>query len=172
MLSLDLTPFEPGLHEITLTPTPEDLDLDPEAFADIVVDVRLDYQEDHALVLLTVRATATLECDRTLEMFRQQVSGRHDVLFLAPHEMERRRGPDGEIAEGEDDVYELPEPGVPLDLTTPVRDTILLALPIRRIAPGAEDREIPLVFGALSDEEGEPLDARWEALRRLKDNQS
>lgn len=171
MLSLDLTPFEPGLHELTLTPSPEELDLDPEAFADIVVDVRLDYQEDHALVLLTVQATATLECDRTLEMFRQQISGRHDVLFLVPHEMERSRVPEDEASEGDDDVYELPEPGVPLDLTAPVRDTILLSLPIRRVAPGAEDREIPLVFGALTRDDGEPLDARWEALRRLKDNQ-
>jgi uncharacterized protein len=164
MVTLDVTPFAPGLHELTLEATPEELDLDPAAFTDISVEVRLDHREDRTLVLLAARATATLECDRTLEPFRQQIAGRHSVLFLAPEDFDRREG-----ATDDDALRRLPEPGVPLDLTDPIRDTLLLALPSRRVAPGAEDRDIPLVFGAEPEEEGDPIDPRWEALRRLRD---
>jgi uncharacterized protein len=167
MLRLDITPLEPGLHEFTLTPSAEDLNLEPEAFSDITVEVRLDHGPSRTMVFLATRATATLECDRTLEMFQQRVSGRHAVLFLAPEEL-TQRGEEG--ADNDDEIRPLPDPGVPLDLTDPVRDTLLLALPARRVAPGAEDRELPLTFGALTDEAGETIDPRWEALRRLRDD--
>jgi uncharacterized protein len=165
MVTLDVTPFAPGLHELTLEATPEELELDPDTFTDISVEVRLDHREDRTLVLLAPRATATLECDRTLEPFRQRVAGQHSVLFLAPEDFDRRAADPAE----DDALRRLPEPGVPLDLTAPIRDTLLLALPSRRVAPGAEDRDIPLVFGAEPEDEGDLIDPRWEALRRLRD---
>lgn len=168
MFGLDITPLKPGLHTFTLTPSPEDLDLDPAAFSDVVVDLRLDHGEDRTFVDYTVRATATLECDRTLVMFQQPVAGRHAVLFVEPSDLES--GAEGESDAPGDDVRPLPDPGTPLDLTAPVRDTLLLALPVRRVAPGADEEEIPLVFGALTDEAGEPVDPRWEALRKLRDS--
>jgi len=169
MVTVDVTPLAPGLHELTLEATPDDLDLDPAAFTDITVELRLDHREDRTLVLFTALATATLECDRTLEPFQQRVAGQHSVLFLAPEDFDRRHGA-GAPPEPEDDALRrLPEPGIPLDITDPVRDTLLLALPSRRVAPGAEDREIPLVFGDAAEGESEPIDPRWEALRRLRD---
>ncbi len=160
MITLDLTPFKPGMHSVSLAPEPEDLELEDESFSDVRVDVRLEVGYDSVIVMLEARATAALVCDRTLEPFAQPVSGSHAVLFLP----EERLGAGGDT----DDVRPLPEPGVPLDLTVPVRDTLLLALPVRRIAPGGEDRDIPLVFGAASDAD-DAIDPRWEALRRLRD---
>ena len=53
-----------------------------------------------------------------------------------------------------------------VDLTDAVRDTLLLALPARRVGPGAEDVEIQTVFGA---PDGELLgDYRWGALLALR----
>jgi uncharacterized protein len=157
MITLDLTPFKPGLHSVTLSPEPEDLELEDEVFSDVTVDVRLEVGHESVIVMLEARATAALVCDRTLEPFAQPVSGSHAVLFLP----EERLGSGAET----DDVRPLPDPGAPLDLTAPVRDTLVLAIPVRRIAPGGEDREIPLVFGADAD----GIDPRWEALRRLRD---
>lgn len=162
MLGIDLTPYKPGLHETTLTPPAESLGLDPEAFGEVVVDVRLDLEEDRALVAFTTRATATLVCDRTAVTFEQPVEASYAVLFLLP---ERLDGLDGD-----DDVRPLPPPGAALDLTDAVRDTLLLALPARRVAPGAEDEELPVTFGAVRDADGDPIDPRWDALKKLRDS--
>lgn len=162
MLAVELTPLQDGLHTEVLRPAPEDLDLDPAAFSDIRLDLRLDVQPRRVFVTFTVSASATLECDRTLEPYQQPVSGDFAVLFVADEEAEG-------LAQAADDVLPLPLPGQPLDLTEPVRDTLLLALPARRIAPGAEDLDIPTQFGALTDDEGNPIDPRWEALRRLRE---
>jgi uncharacterized metal-binding protein YceD (DUF177 family) len=52
-----------------------------------------------------------------------------------------------------------------LDLTTPVRDVILLAVPIRPVAPEAADVEITTSFGGDDD-----IDPRWTALRTLRES--
>ena len=56
-----------------------------------------------------------------------------------------------------------------IDLADAVRDTLLLAVPARKVAPGAEDVEIPTVFGAPTAADGTPIDPRWEALRALQE---
>lgn len=164
MLGIDTTPFKPGLYEITLEPSPEEVGLDAEVFSDIVVEARLDHQEERTLVAFTAKADATLECDRTAVMFEQPVEGTYAILFVLP---ERFGGFDDE---SDDDIRPLPPAGADLDITDAVRDTLLLALPIRRVAPGAEDEPIPVTFGAILDDEGNAVDPRWEALRKLRDN--
>ena len=49
-----------------------------------------------------------------------------------------------------------------------MRDTLLLAIPIRKIAPGAEDTEIIQSFGVPVEQNN--IDPRWQALAALKDN--
>lgn len=162
MLGLDITPLQPGVHTFGLEPSPEDLDLDPETFEALRVTIRLDLSEAQALVHLTAQATVTLECDRTLKHFTQPISGSHAVLFTEAHLVTE--------SDAEQDVLPLPDPGSPLDLTRPTRDTLLLALPVRRVAPGADEQDLPLVFGAVTDEDGNPVDPRWEALRALRES--
>lgn len=164
MLGIDITPYKPGLHEVVLTPSAEDVGLDPDVFADLNVDVRLDQHEERTLVAFTARATATLECDRTAVEFEQPVEGTYAILFVLPEHF------GGFDAAGEDDIRALPQAGAPLDITDAVRDTLLLALPIRRVAPGAEDEPIPVTFGANLDEDGNAIDPRWDALKKLRDN--
>ena len=163
MLGIDIAHLKPGLHEQTYASTPDDLGLDPEVFEDITVDVRIDHEEDRDLVAFTARATATLECDRTLVPFQQAVEGSYAVLFVLPERL------GSYAADANDDLRALPAPGAPLDLTDAVRDTLLLALPTRRVAPGAEDQTLPVQFGALTDADGDPMDPRWEALKKLRD---
>ncbi|MEM1042435.1 MAG: DUF177 domain-containing protein [Bacteroidota bacterium] len=166
MLGVDITALPPGLHQQTHAPVPDDLGLDAGTFGDIVVEVTLDHGEDRDLVAFTARATATLECDRTLKPFRQRVEGSYAVLFVLPERLDQYASDD----DSSDDVRPLPDPGQPLDLTEPVRDTLLLSLPTRRVAPGAEDEDLPVQFGALTDEDGNPIDPRWDALRALRDS--
>lgn len=167
MFGLDVASLKPGLHTFELAPTPEELDLDPATFSEVAVRIRLDLEERRMLVTFEARATAALVCDRTLEPFAQVVAGRHAVVFVEPERLlAEARALGGDL---DDDVRPLPDPGAPLDLTDLVRDTLLLALPVRRVAPGAEERAIPLVFGPEADEAMRPADPRWSALRDLDD---
>ena len=141
----------------TAAPGADDVD-----FGSVQVEAVLDYQPGRALVTFQARTTATLTCDRTLRRFEQPLEGGYAVLFSAPG----RNAPDE--SEDHDELREL-KPGTRyLDLTDAVRDTLLLAVPQRKVAPGAEEEEIETVFGAPAAAEEEPVDPRWEKLRQLR----
>lgn len=162
MLRVAIAALANGLHDETLRPTAEALDLDPQVFDDIVVETHLDVADRRILVTYEARATATLECDRTLVEYPQPVEGTDTVLFVSPDQL-----PDDA---DEENIQPLPDDATELDLTEPVRDTLMLALPLRRVAPEAEDAEIPTTFGAEREDDGTVIDDRWEALRRLRDS--
>ena len=162
MLRIDIAALADGLHTQTLRVEPEALDLDPATFGAARLEVKLDVAGRRILAAFDVASVATLECDRTLVEYRQPIRGHHTLLFVPPEQLP----PDGE----DEDVRALPDDATALDLTDAVRDTLLLALPLRRVAPEAEDAEIPTSFGAPTDAEGNPVDDRWEALRRLRDD--
>lgn len=162
MLRLPIVGLADGLHTQTLHPEAETIDLDPAVFDAIEVAVRLDVAGRRLLVSFDASAEATLTCDRTLVHYRHPVHGSHTLLFLPPEQY-----PDDA---NEDEVRLLPADLVEIDLTEAVRDTLMLALPTRRVAPEAEDAEIPTTFGAAVDDDGTLLDDRWDALRALRDD--
>ena len=156
MLRIDIQPLSNGVHELDLTPSPEDLDVDAASFSDIHVDVRLDISLSRIYVQFTVSASAMLTCDRTLVDFTRRIDGSHAVVFVPPKDID---------ADDEDDNLFPLEKGVEeIDLTEIIRDTLLLAVPIRKIAPGAEDEELPTSFGEPDEED---IDPRWKALKGL-----
>ena len=161
MLRIDLAPLDEGVHTVALTPEAEAVGLDPDQFADLRVVATLDLFNDRVLVTLQASASATLECDRTLAQFEQPVEGVYRILFVPPS-----------FARRDDDTYEevrvLDDADRTLDLTDAVRDTVLLAVPARKVAPGAEDVEIPTRFGAPAAGDEAAIDPRWEALRALQ----
>lgn len=158
MLRIDISGLGPGVHEMRLEPNAEDLELDPAVFGDIRVNMRLDRKPDRVFVSFAADASVCLQCDRTLVKFDQEVSGRYALLFAAP-EMVEGGGDD-------EDVRPLMPEDEEIDVTDAVRDTLLLAVPHRKVAPGAEDVDIPTRFGVPAD--GGEVDPRWEALKSLK----
>ncbi len=164
-LRIDLALLEEGVHTFTRTPSIETLDLDPARFDAVEVEVLVNYFNDRALVLITASAIATLECDRTLKPFTQAISGQYEVLFV-PASFSKRE--EETTTDAYDELQEIPAGRPELDLTAFVRDTLLLAIPARCVSPEAEALELQTTFGALTDEEGNTIDPRWEALRKLK----
>ncbi|MFN3596192.1 MAG: YceD family protein [Rubricoccaceae bacterium] len=168
MLRVDIASLADGLHTYTLRPQPEDVALDDAAleheaaglgataFRDITVELRLDVAERRLLASFDARAGVTLCCDRTLRPYAEAICGAHTVLFARPSLAE---------ALGDEDVYLLPDEATHIDLAPVVRDTLLLALPLRRVSPEAETLELPTTFGRAEDD---LADDRWEALRRLR----
>ncbi len=159
MVRINIATLKEGKHHFQLTPSAEALELHPEEFEQIKIEVALDYRGEKIFVALEASAIATLECDRTLQLFQQPISGTYQLLFAPP-------GFVGKISEDWEEIRPFTPEEREIDLTDVVRDTLLLALPMRRIAPGAEDIEIPLQFGAPSEEE--EIDPRWAALLKLK----
>lgn len=159
MFTIDIGGREPGLHVIELEPEAESLNLDAEKFKSVGVSARLDVSARRILVSLDVHATAILECDRTLEPFDHEIEGSYELLFEPP-----------EFIEADDDAYNEVRPLDPtdqeIDVTDVVRDTIVLAVPARHVAPGAEEQEIPTEFGTPEDEDA--IDPRWAALNKLR----
>lgn len=161
MFTIDVGVLEPGVHTLSYSPSAEALGLDPEEFRDVQLDARLDVSERRVLVFLTARATAKLECDRTLRLFDQEIEGTYDLLY-APVEFVHDN-------DAYDEVRGLDPAEHELDVTDVVRDTILLAVPARCVAPGAEEEEIQTTFGLPEGDKEEPkIDPRWEALKALK----
>jgi uncharacterized protein len=155
MISVPILGLDDGVHPFTLSPSAEDADVDAEVFRDIRVDGLLSITNGRILVSFDASATATLLCDRTLVPFDFEASDSFSVLYAPP----------GPVTEEDDDaVRELAAHTEALDLTEAVRDTLMLALPARRIAPGAEDVEIQTSYGSPE------IDDRWEALRSLKED--
>ena len=158
MLRIDLRSLEAGYHEINLAPAPADVGLELDAFRNILVEVGLDYDGKKAFVAVKASTVALLICDRTLTKFEQSIKGEYSLLF-SPTEEEK----------AEDEIRSISSTDEELDITDIVRDTLLLAIPVRKIAPGADEAEIPVAFGAPADTDYDP---RWEALKALKHENS
>ena len=157
MVRIEIATLNEGLNQQTVTPTAESLELDENVFSDVRVTVELDVAADRIVARYATLADAHLVCDRTAEPFVQQVEGSHLVLFST-----------GEGADSEDekgDVRVFSKADRYLDLTNEVRDTLVLSLPARRVAPGAEEVDIPTTFG---QDEGEATDPRWDELKKLQ----
>lgn len=164
MFAIGIEALKPGVHERRFSPEAEALELDPSAFRDVEVVARLDAAAGRILVSLTVRAQAVLECDRTLRSFDQPIRGAYSVLFSCDGFASGSKGRCNEVRALD------PNDRV-LDLTDVARDTILLAVPARRVAPGAEDIDIPMTYGAPQGAQESSIDPRWEALAALKSKQ-
>lgn len=156
MLTIGITSLALGVHELQIEGTAVDVGLDEDVFGDVHVDVRLDRGDDRIYVSFTAASTALLECDRTLTKFVQPVSGSYDLVFLPEEEAG---------AAGDDEAVRVLRPeDEGIEIADAVRDTLLLAVPHRKVAPGAEEIEIPTAFGV--DEKS--VDPRWDALRKLR----
>ena len=166
MLTVDITELSDGIHQLEMDPTVDQAGLDPTTFDDIHVDAELQCHRDRILVKLHATATAHLTCDRTLQDYDQPVEGQYNLLFGPPSMV----GQEGEEFE---EVRPFTASDREIDLTEVVRDTLLLSIPQRRIAPGAEDAPIEQEFGASddADEDDAPADPRWSALEELKDEE-
>ncbi len=158
MIRVDIKSLKPGIHEFEWQPAPDALGLDPEIFHGLQVDARVDFHPNRIFVILQTEAEAHLTCDRTLNPFTQVVEGEHQVLFSTE--------PPVEGEEADDEVVRIGSADEEIDITDVVRDTFILSIPARKIAPGAETEEIPLAFGEPDGGEA-AVDPRWEALRKL-----
>ncbi len=137
------------------TPDPQALDLDPAEFSDIQIDVHVVLEGGNLVLSVAASADAHLACDRTLDAYSTRVSGSCRILLQ----------PDGAEASehGYDEAIVLQPLQRQVDVASVARDTLVLAVPARKVAPRARDIDLQREFGA-----PEPTIAQhWAPLRHL-----
>ncbi len=162
MLRIDITPYKDGLHHTRLTPEAEAVELEPDRFREIEVRARLDCRARRILIRMEVEAVARLKCDRTLKLFDERIEGEYVVLF-APPAFAGAKEREGVY----DEVRPLSETDQDVDVTDIVRDTLLLAIPARRIAPEAREMDIQTTYGPPRNAESGAVHPRWDPLKKL-----
>jgi uncharacterized metal-binding protein YceD (DUF177 family) len=125
---------------------------------------------EHLLqVKMAIQATVDMLCDRSLEAFEYSLQTQHIVLYKS------------DLSEESDEeglsLRKLPMQSQSIELTDAIRDSILLALPIRAIHPRFYNDDGSLSdfgvqqFGDLQQDAADaPVDKRWAKLQELKDN--
>jgi uncharacterized protein len=157
MVQIDISTMSAGIHELTLHPRPDDLGLSDDEFGEIQARTRLDVGDQQILARLQLSAEAKLTCDRTLIPFIHNVEGDFTVMFT------KRPIEPGDTDEA---VKYLSPSARELDVTGEMRDTILLAVPLRAVAPEALEADLQLTYGSHAPDSA--VDPRWDALRKLK----
>jgi uncharacterized protein len=149
----------------TREPTAEELDLDPDKFSDIELLITLQKSEDRLEVSFDASATARLQGDRTLRWYDEPLNDSFSVTFKPSKEISE--------ADREDEgVREYSPFDKEIDITREVRDTLLLAVPLRQIAPGGEEEELELEYGTTDEEDGRSDIPEWkQKLQQLRGDQ-
>ncbi len=156
MIKFDLSTPQGGSFEVSAS----DLGLDQAKFSEIQTDLEIEQLDGAIHVTLKVRAKACLECDRTLQEFVAPVANVHEMLLYTYGQKPSE--------ENMIEQVELEPKQRVFDLMETIRDTLMLAIPARKVAPEAEELQIQTVFGAPATE----ADQRWSALLAVREEYS
>lgn len=129
------------------------------------VAVRLTKSSAMMTIEADIDCVVTLICDRSLDPFEYPLQVQERVFY--------KYG--GKAEELDDNVYVITPADPFVDLSVPIYDAVMLAIPMRKLHPrfageaNAED-EVLFYTSQTEEEEEKPSqsDPRWEALRRLK----
>jgi len=104
-----------------------ELELDTSSFSDVVfVEFDVEKRAGKIPVSITTRSIGSFYCDRCGEEFRLEVNGKCSIIFI------QRENPLPDEMPGDDLRTFLPGQRE-LDVTTEVRDALLLSVPLRRL---------------------------------------
>lgn len=149
-----------------------DIDLADVPHEDIHLELEFQKMPDTIQLSFTAATTLQLRCDRSLEYFDFPVKSSHQVLFKPEIE---------QIDEDEEQsIKPLRLAANEIDIEQQVRDSILLSIPIKVLHPryiGEDGNPTPFSYtygdkpadsAPNGQKDEDPIDPRWEALRKLK----
>lgn len=123
---------------------------------------------DRFHVDVEVAAMADLVCDLSLEDYTEEISSELDLEYQFDNDLASRQAENGRES---DDVIGLFVDAKFIDLEDDIRQELALALPMKRIAPKYRNASFDDLHPEVGGE-GDVIDDRWEALRKLKDRTS
>lgn len=169
MIKIRIHGIADGRHEIDISvPAAEIDEIYPEYIGDVRLTGTLRKIGNRFSFVGEAACTALLTCDRTLKKFEQLVTAEIKASYLA--DTVQYRDGDEEVDEFEDNIIH--EDQEFIDLTVEVREQLAVAMPMKKIAPDVEDKELEEIYPdyAAGNKKDSMPDDRWEALKKLKSN--
>jgi len=125
-VKLHLPAYPPGVHRIEETLDSKDLDLRPEMFASAIrAHLILDRHDPYLQFEFNLGATVRLVCDRCAAPYDHELEVKAPMLYVMG-----RAAPD---SPDDPEIVYLPVGAAEVDITTDLRDFIMLAVPGRRL---------------------------------------
>jgi len=136
--------------------------------ADIKLDVLLEKMSTLMEITLNFNGTVNVACDVTNELFDQEISGSYQFVVKFGEEYNDEN----------EDLLILPHGSYEVNIQQYVFESIVLAVPLRRVHPGIEDgtlksdildklEELSPNTSLNEEKEGEQNDPRWDTLKKL-----
>ena len=165
VFDIDFYKLAEGIHEF-------DFDFDSrffDLFEDSIIEqgsgeVKVILNKASSMITLTFNLDAEIEliCDRSLEPFMQEVKESKEVRLKFGDHWE----------ELNDDLILIPTNTQKVDVAQFVYEFLTLAIPMKKLHPRYnDDEEILITDEEISEQSSdEPIDPRWNELKKLKNN--
>ena len=171
MLKVSIKGLKDGLHEFEARADSASIEgMFPEFIGEIVVRGSIRKVGMRFIVEGLAQCEAQLECDVSGETFQQMIETDINVPYVADTNMFHLHRDDVDP----EPPYYLHEDASDIDLTNEVREELAVHLPMKRVAPQYRDQDITTLYPGVAgeneggDDDEEPIDKRWEALKNVK----
>ncbi len=115
-------------------------------------------------VTYTIAADATLVCDRSLEEYTEPILVNVALDYSFSNDLYASQAG---IDVDPDEIRGLREDAQSIDITEDVRQELVVALPMKRIAPAYRDVDATELFQLDQPNDEQAVDERWAALKNL-----
>jgi uncharacterized protein len=166
-MKIQVAGLSEGVHQFHFDVQASELGLG-EQFSDVHTDVSLDKAPNQIVLSVAVHTAADFTCDRCTEPFESRLDAKYRMHYIWNDEDASQY----DVAE----VQVIPKGGTIIDITEDVRQTVLIAVPLKLLCRedclglcphcGKDLNQGPC--GCRSEE----IDTRWEKLRELQDRKS
>ncbi len=130
----------------------------------IKVDVLLDKHSTFLEFWINIHGQVDLVCDISNEVFQHDVTNEIKVLVKFGEEYD----------DSNEEIIVIPEQDHAFNIAQLIYEDVVLSIPMKKVSPNVSDEDLEILeqFSPKEQEEEEEQnsDPRWEALRKLKDN--
>ncbi|KAB2895070.1 MAG: hypothetical protein D8M52_03080 [Chlorobi bacterium] len=114
-------------------------------------------------VTYTVSTIARLVCDRSVEEYDEQITVNTELNYVLDSDLFfQQKG----LELDPDDVRGLRDDAQEIDITDDVRQDLVVALPMKRVAPQFRETELPREY--TTPDSGSEIDERWASLQKIQ----
>ena len=134
--------------------------------AKLLVNIELIKKSTLLELCFKIKGVITLACDLTNELFEMSVDPKHDLVVTFGNTFN----------DDNEDLIVLPHGSHKLDVSQTLFETIVLAVPQKRVHPGIENGNLKSdlldhlkrLHPSQGNKKSKEIDPRWEALKKLK----
>ena len=173
MVKIFIQGLKDGEYQVeNLTPVSKIPDMYPEFIGDVAFTGTLKIIGKRYSISGVAKCTARLVCDLSLNEFDQIIEANIKFSCLADNDLYYLRLKEDK-EDGEQNIIH--EDDKHIDLTSDVREELLVSLPMKRVAPEFRDKDFDEIYPEFSakkmkkkDKKRVEVDDRWAVLKNIK----